>query len=92
MQYPIYLDYNATTPVHPKVLEVMLPFFSADFGNAASIAHIYGLKASDAIETARSQMAQLIGANNNEIVFTSGATESVNLAIKRVFEANVSIK
>lgn len=88
MQYPIYLDYNATTPVHPKVLEVMLPFFSADFGNAASIAHIYGLKASDAIETARSQMAQLIGANNNEIVFTSGATESVNLAIKGVFEAN----
>ncbi len=88
MHLPIYLDYNATTPVHPNVLETMLPFFNADFGNAASIAHIYGLKAADAIETARNQVAQLIGASNNEIIFTSGATESVNLAIKGAFEAN----
>src|ERR1700752_3084645 len=76
----IYLDHNATTPVEPAVLDAMLPYFSADFGNAASI-HTPGQRARPAIETAREQVAALIGARPQEIVFTSGGTESDNHAI-----------
>src|SRR4029077_16603856 len=76
----IYLDHNATTPVEPSVLDGMLPYFSADFGNAASI-HTQGQRARAAVETAREQFAALLGARPQEIVFTSGGTESDNQAI-----------
>jgi cysteine desulfurase len=76
----VYLDYNATTPVEPEILDAMLPYFSAEFGNAASI-HTFGQKAGAAVETAREQVAALIGARPQEIVFTSGGTESDNHAI-----------
>src|SRR5215471_2033973 len=76
----IYLDYNATTPVEPEVLDAMIPYFSGDFGNASSI-HTFGQKARDAVETAREQVAALLGARPQEIVFTSGGTESDNHAI-----------
>lgn len=88
MDYPIYMDYNATTPVDPQVLEAMLPFFNVHFGNAASRTHLYGLKAEAAVDTAREQLADLLSVDAKEIVFTSGATESINLAIKGVFEAH----
>ncbi len=88
MEYPVYLDYNATTPVDPQVLDTMLPYFGTHFGNAASRTHVYGLKAEAAVDTAREQLADLIGATPKELVFTSGATESVNLAIKGFYEAN----
>jgi cysteine desulfurase len=81
----IYLDYNATTPVDPAVLEAMLPFFSSDFGNASSI-HTTGQKARSAVETAREQIAALIKANPQEIIFTSGGTESDNHAIFGMFD------
>ena len=84
MPRPVYLDYHATTPVDARVLETMLPFFTERFGNAASKQHAYGWEASAAVETARAQVAALIGASANEIVFTSGASESNNLAIKGV--------
>lgn len=87
MKYPIYMDYNATTPLDKKVLDAMLPYLTEHFGNAASRSHAYGWKAAEAIETARQQVADLLGASEKEIVFTSGATESVNLAIKGTFEA-----
>lgn len=80
----VYLDYHATTPVDPKVLELMLPYFSERFGNAASRQHAYGWQARDAVERARAQVAAVINAAPSEIVFTSGATESNNLAIKGV--------
>ncbi len=82
MRIPVYLDYHATTPVDPRVLEAMLPYFSEHFGNAASKSHVFGWKAEEAVEAGRSEVAALIGASEKEIVWTSGATESDNLAIK----------
>ena len=83
----IYLDHHATTPVDARVLEAMLPFFSEKFGNAASKQHRFGWDANDAVERARKQVAALIGAGSKDIVFTSGATEANNLAIKGAAKA-----
>jgi cysteine desulfurase len=84
MARPVYLDYHATTPVDPAVLDAMLPFFTERFGNAASRQHAYGWEAQEAVDRARRQVADLIKASSNEVVFTSGASESNNLAIKGV--------
>ena len=84
MARPVYLDYHATTPVDPRVLDAMLPYFTERFGNPASKQHAFGWQAQEAVENARKQVAALIGASAGEIVFTSGATESNNLAIKGV--------
>ncbi len=83
----IYLDYNATTPVDKRVLDVMLPYFSEKFGNAASNTHAAGWTANRAVEGAREQVSKLINCDAQEIIFTSGATEAINLAIKGVFQA-----
>ena len=90
MARPVYLDFHATTPVDARVLEAMLPYFSERFGNPASRQHAYGWEAQKAVDTARSQVAALIGATPSEIVFTSGASESNNLAIKGAVHARRS--
>jgi cysteine desulfurase len=82
MPKPVYLDHHATTPVDPRVLEAMLPYFTEDFGNPASRQHVFGWQADQAVARARREVASLIGATAGEVVFTSGASESNNLAIK----------
>ena len=81
-QKPIYLDYHSTTPVDPRVLEAMLPYFDHRFGNAASRSHSYGWQASEAVELARRQVASLLRVNPEELFFTSGATEGLNTLVK----------
>ena len=78
---PIYLDFNATTPLHPDVLQAMNPYWSEEFGNAGSRTHVYGQNAKEAVEKARRQVARIAGCQPSEVIFTSGATESNNLAI-----------
>src|ERR1700712_2720823 len=86
IHFPVYMDYHATTPCDPRVLEAMLPFFATQFGNAGSQGHAFGWHAAEAVKIAREEIACVIHADPSEIIFTSGSTESVNLALKGVFE------
>jgi len=90
LQTPVYLDYNSTTPCDRRVVEAMLPFFTRHYGNAASRDHVFGWEAEEAVQIAREQVAALVHCETRELIFTSGATESVNLALKGVFENYVS--
>jgi cysteine desulfurase len=90
MQLPVYFDYNSTTPVDPRVLDVMLPYFSQYYGNAASRTHAQGWIALEAVDQSRNNLAELINAEAQEIIFTSGSTEAINLAIKGVFATEQS--
>jgi cysteine desulfurase len=86
LNLPVYMDYHATTPCDPRVLEAMMPFFSQQYGNASSRGHLFGWQAAEAVQIAREELASLLHADPSEIIFTSGATESINLAIKGVYE------
>lgn len=87
MKFPIYLDNHATTPLDPRVLDAMLPYFTEQFGNPASIEHIYGVNSLEAVESARKEIATTINARPEEIIFTSGATEADNLALQGIIKA-----
>src|SRR5215467_2975212 len=86
MKFPIYLDYSATTPVDPRVAQKMIPFLTEHFGNPASRSHAFGWKAEEAVEEAREQVAALVNCDSKDLVWTSGATESINLALKGAAE------
>lgn len=88
MKFPIYLDSHATTPVDPRVIEEMLPYFSIHFGNAASLDHSFGATAALAVDKSRKMVARCINANPEEIIFTSGATESNNIVLQGLWKKN----